>query len=260
MKTVSALLAVSLLLPLMTGCVTETERQPGDLPEIPEPDQDQAARFNLQLGRSYLVQGRLEMAEEKLRKALEQNDRLPGAHTALGIVLERTDREQEAEKSYRRALSVDPSYTEARYLYGRLLCRQERFEQGERELGRLLEGDERDGLETVYLQIGRCRLADGDPAGAEVAVRQVLARNPVYPEALLEMARIRVSDEQPMQALEYLRKFHLQRPRNAESLWVAFQAETALGNWDKALDYAGALRTEFPESEQAAKVRRMLVP
>jgi type IV pilus assembly protein PilF len=48
-----------------------------------------AARYNVQLGMSYMQRGDLEGAREKLERAVQQDPTLPAAHAALGILYER---------------------------------------------------------------------------------------------------------------------------------------------------------------------------
>lgn len=56
-----------------------------------------------------------EDAEDRLREALEVNEKNPYAHNALGIALREQGRFDEALKHYRRALALDPKYARAHF-------------------------------------------------------------------------------------------------------------------------------------------------
>lgn len=57
----------------------------------------------------------LPAAEAELRLALSIDASLPGAHTALGVVLSRTGRRTEALEAWRRAIALDPAELDALY-------------------------------------------------------------------------------------------------------------------------------------------------
>ena len=63
----------------------------------------------------HLRADQLQPAEAELRLALGIDDSLPGAHTALGVVLRRTGRTAEALEAWRRAVVLDPTELDALY-------------------------------------------------------------------------------------------------------------------------------------------------
>src|SRR5579859_7566777 len=93
---IAAMVAASLIL---CACVTETTgpRQPG------KPNLKEASRINAQLGLSYAGQGRLELAESKLKKAIEQDEDNATAHAGLGYVHWQQNDVEDARTEYRRA-------------------------------------------------------------------------------------------------------------------------------------------------------------
>src|SRR5882757_600110 len=119
------------LLSLILGlcaCVTETPtgpRQPS------KPDYKAAARANTQLGLAYASQGRYEVAEAKLKKAIEQDDSVAQAHSGLGFVYWQRGEIPGAESEFRRAISLDGSDPEIRNNYGVFLCDQHKYEEGD---------------------------------------------------------------------------------------------------------------------------------
>ena len=58
---------------------------------------------------------RMQAAEAHVRKALEADDGLAGAHTILGVILSRTGRKGDAIESWKRAVALDASEFNALY-------------------------------------------------------------------------------------------------------------------------------------------------
>lgn len=100
----------------------------------------------------------LPAAETELRLALSIDASLPGAHTALGVVLSRTGRRTEALEAWRRAVALDPSELDA--LYNLTV---ELFEAGQIDEGRRV-GDR-------YLAIAPPALMAGDIARVQTLMR-----------------------------------------------------------------------------------------
>src|ERR1700757_4555544 len=73
-------LAVPLLALVLAACVTETTGPPHP---SNKPDYKAAAKINTELGLNYASQGMFDVAEIKLKKAVEQDDTLAQAHGGL---------------------------------------------------------------------------------------------------------------------------------------------------------------------------------
>ena len=79
-------------------------------------------------------------AKQASRKALELDDTLSEAHSALGWVLDRCDWDWEkAEGEFRRAIELSPSSVQARDCYWKYLNNQGRFDQALDEVQKILE-------------------------------------------------------------------------------------------------------------------------
>jgi TolB-like protein/DNA-binding winged helix-turn-helix (wHTH) protein/Tfp pilus assembly protein PilF len=69
-------------------------------------------------------------------RALELDEQLPEAHTALAIIAQNYDWNwQTAEKEYRRAIQLDPSYATAHHWFAECLALQGRFDEAFAEIG-----------------------------------------------------------------------------------------------------------------------------
>jgi Tfp pilus assembly protein PilF len=76
-------------------------------------------------------------AKQAAMKALELDNTIADAHTAVGIIREMYDWDwQQAEEAFRRAIALNPSNREAHREYGFFLCRTGRMETGLAEMKR----------------------------------------------------------------------------------------------------------------------------
>lgn len=108
------------------------------------------ARAYAGLAESYAVMGYMvSPSNEQARKgraaaqrALELDDQLPEAHTALGFIAENHDWDwQTAEKEYRQAIQLNPNYATAHQLYAECLALQGRFDEAFPEIERARQLD-----------------------------------------------------------------------------------------------------------------------
>lgn len=74
-----------------------------------------SAAVYTELGLVYLAQGREELADLVLRKALELDGKDPTAMNAMALLAQRQGRSQEAFDRFDRATALDPGYLDARF-------------------------------------------------------------------------------------------------------------------------------------------------
>ncbi len=108
------------------------------------------ARAYAGLAESYAVMGYMVLPSNEqarkgraaARRALELDDQLPEAHTALGFIAENHDWDwQTAEKEYRRAIQLNPNYATGHQLYAECLALQGRFDEAFPEIERARQLD-----------------------------------------------------------------------------------------------------------------------
>ncbi len=144
----------------------------------------QASALNVELGASYLAQGRLELAREKLIRATRQDPRSSEAHRVLGMVYESLGNAPGAEEHYRQAVRVAPRDAEALNSLGVFLCRQpgEAPRQGLTLLRRAAGEAVPERRAAVYVNCGVCELS-GNPARAAEWFRRALELDPGHADA-----------------------------------------------------------------------------
>lgn len=84
----------------------------------------------------------IQKARAAALRALEIDETLPEAHTALALSVENYDWDwQTAEKEYRRAIELNPNYATAHHWYAEYLCWRGRFDEALRESKRARQLD-----------------------------------------------------------------------------------------------------------------------
>jgi type IV pilus assembly protein PilF len=235
------------------GCVTE---KPKGLDQRSEPNYEEAARINTELGADYARQGRFDVATEKLKKAIDQNDRYAPAHKTLAYVYTQRGDSEHAEIEYRRALDLDNSDPETHNNFGVFLCSQGKSAEADRYFMTAIRDRSYTTPEAAWTNAGLCALKTKDAARAEEDFRQALKANPDFGEALVQMAMLSYQRQDYLRTRAFLQRFdRVARPR-AETLLLAAKTERNLGDNQAARRYEANLVQSFPESEEAAQLQK----
>lgn len=233
------------------ACVTATS-------ELPRPASDEeAARANLNLGAAYVRQGDLELALEKLERAIDLNSRLPEAHSTIAVVYDQLGETDLAERHYRRATQLQPGSADVHNGYAVFLCRQGRWSDAEPHFERAANNTRNTGPEIALTNAGQCAWSAGNVEAAEQYFRAALDRNPRYLDALISMLEIEYRRDNYLQARAFMqRAFEIREP-DARQLLMCFNIEQALENADDASQCREDLRANFPRSTELAQLREL---
>ncbi len=122
------------------------------------------------LGESYFMSGKTEKAIEDFKKLIEV-DPSARSYAYLGLSYRDLGRFDEAKQYFQQGLKLDPHNSSCLFNLGFIAERQ------------------------------------GDSAGAEAMFQEVLRTNPDYPDALLELANLRIVSKKLPEAAELLRRY-----------------------------------------------------
>jgi type IV pilus assembly protein PilF len=214
-------------------------------------NREQAARVNAQLAMTYLRQGDLVSARDKIEKALDQNPRTPETQMAAGFVYDRLGQDRKAAQHFDEAVKLDRDNADVLNNAAVFECRKGDKKKGVEYFLRAAESPLYRTPEVAYSNAGRCARADGKPKDAETYYRKSLAIRADQPETLLEMADLMHETGSNLPARAFLQRHAAAAPATADSLWLGYRVETALGDRAAAEEYARRLRTEFAISPQA---------
>jgi type IV pilus assembly protein PilF len=243
----SGLLALSLA--VLGGC--ESGPTGSVKKEDPATQRDEAARVHTELGQKYLQQGKLEIALEKLNKALEFNPDYVNAHTVIAVLYENINDLPKAEEHYRRAAQLKPKGGAENNNYGRFLCTEGKFTEAQEHFQRAMADPFYQTPSLAMSNAGACLLKAGNREEAEKLLRQALTLDPNDPEALLSLGAVLYDKGEFLKARAFVQRFEgLSQPR-PDALMLARNIELRLGNAKGASEYSRKLLHGFPESAEA---------
>ena len=225
--------------------------------KVQEPDLIQASALNVQLALGYIERDQLNIAQEKLDKAIEQNPKNVDAYTTYAYLKRIINEFEVAEDYYLEALDIKSTDPNIHNNYGGLLCQMGRYDKALEQIQKAYENPFYETQYLAYANAGTCLLQKGDYKEAERMLRKALREQPSYASALISMAEIGVSTEKYMMARAYIQRYHAVARPSAESLWLQIQSEKALGAQEHYLKYARQLIREFPDSDEAGLLEEM---
>jgi type IV pilus assembly protein PilF len=218
-----------------------------------------AAVLNAQLASGYIRRGDLEIAEEKLLKAIEFDEKYVPAYTTMAVLKTMIGNIAEAENYYLDALDLDPRNPELHNNYGTFLCDTGKLEEAFEQFDIALKNQFYNTPEAAHANLGYCMLQMKNPdfKKAEKHLRAGLKVNPNLSSALLAMGELGVRSNKYLMARAYMQRYHAKNKPTSYSLWLQIQAEYALGDKLNFVKLSQTLLNAFPESPEAEKVMEL---
>lgn len=251
MRRERGLLAVALVasMAILAGCGAAP---PGGVKkEDAATKREEAARVHTDLGQQYLRQGKLEVALEKLNKALQFDPDYVDAHTVIAVLYEEIGDTAKAEEHYKRAAQLKPKGGAENNNYGRFLCKLGRYDESQEYFQRALADPFYKTPWFALTNSGTCLLKAGKRDEAEKALRLALRESPNDSDALLQLASVLYAKGDYFNARAFVQRFEANSQPRAEALLLGRNIELHLGNARAARDYTHRLLQAFPDSEQA---------
>jgi len=248
MRRERARFAFALSLALLAGCATG---QSGVKKEDAATQKQEAARVHTELGQTYLRQGRLEMAQEKLNTALTFDPDYVNAHTVLAVLYEQIGDAPKAEEHYKRAAQLKPKSGAEQNNYGTFLCKVGRYDDAQSYFDRAIADPFYQTPAVALTNSGTCLLHAGKRDEAEKRLRLALDKSPNNSETLFQLAAVQYDKGEYFKARAFMQRFEANSQPRPDALMLGRNIELRLGNGSAAGDYTRRLLQGFPESEQA---------
>lgn len=217
------------------------------------PDQ-KAAGINVQLGISYLNEGKLELANAKLERALKEDPDSALGHWSYALLQQRLGNNASAEEHFRKAIELDPKDSMAHNNYGNFLCDHDRLEEADQQFQEAVKNPLYSYPESAYTNAGTCAQKGAKVDVAEAYYRQALKKNPNYVPALFQMMKLSFERGHYLQSRAFAQRYEQTARQSPETLWLSYQIEHKLGNRPEAESYAAKLKTQFPDSKETAQL------
>ncbi|MFP4154247.1 MAG: type IV pilus biogenesis/stability protein PilW [Halothiobacillaceae bacterium] len=244
-----------------TGPGSVTDESLGeDTPHLGVSENREAARINTELGVGYLERGYLELAVEKLERAVRFDGRYAPAHHALALAMEQVDETDRARQHFERAVALAPDDPQLQNNYGAFLCGEGAFDEAQAAFKAALSRPLYRTPEFALTNAGMCYQDAGDHEAAVNAFRRALERRPGYAPAQLDLARSLLEAGQPAEAAEAMRTFENAQRHTPASLKLAIRIDEAVGDRDARASHALLLRGRFPDSDEARWLEQRQTP
>jgi type IV pilus assembly protein PilF len=237
---------VALLTALLAACASGGIKQ-----DDAATRNEDAARIHTELGQKYMQQGKLELALDKLKKALSFDDNYADAHTVIAVLYENIGKLDLAEQNYRRAAELKPTGGNELNNYGAFLCKIGRYAEADGYFQRAVADPFYKTPAVALTNAGTCLVKAGNYTTAEADLRDAVARDPGNAEALFQLASVLYHRGDYFHARAFIQRFEAAGKARPESLLLGRNIELKLGNGDAARGYTRRLLQGFPQSEQA---------
>lgn len=211
----------------------------------------EAAKLQVQMAQEYLKKGSLDVARDKLIRALELDPYSADAHTVSGLLNDTIGDMVQAELHFRRAVELQPKDGGMNNNYASFLCRQGRYAEAESVFQRAIADPYYKTPEVALANAGLCAEQAGQLDQAENYLRRALDRNPNYAGALAPMASVLHSRGDHLRARAFVQRYDASQPPTPSMLLLGVKVELALGDQRSADDYKRRLLSAFPRSQEA---------
>lgn len=212
---------------------------------------DDAANYNTQLGIDYMKQGNLQVAKDKLDRAMAENPDDPDVHSAMAMLLDRLGEPDKADQEFKTALRLGRRNPELLNNYAVYLCRNGRTDEGVKSFEEAAHNRLYRTPEAAYTNAGVCLRAAKRDTQAAMSFQRALQVKPDYAEAAYQLSDLDLRRGEVEQARAELDRYLDSFDATPDLLLVGVQIAQKQGDRRAEERYARRLRLDFPSSDQA---------
>lgn len=234
-----------LLLALLLGACASQPQNSGS-PINGEFNPIEAAKTRISLGLTYLKNGNYSQAKFNLDKALQFAPRFADAHYSIAYYYQVVGELERAEASYKEALARAPRNADIANTYGAFLCQQGKYEEAKGYFLKAVNSQNYVSTAETYENLALCSQSQGQTDDAITYLQNALNHQPSRSKTMLLLAQFYAADQQYINAKDMLRKYERVSRVTPETLWLSFQIEKALENWNLAQGYGDMLIQMYP--------------
>ena len=258
MHAIRAALLATLAAGLLAACETTTTvngqavaRDAGG-----ETDPARRAALRLQLAANYYQQRQYPVAIEEVNRALQADPNSAQGYGMLGLIYMDLGDHAQAEANFGRALRIDPENPELNNNYGWFLCRTARERSALEHFQRAASNKMYATPALAWQNAGVCMLRTKDYKSAEGYLRRSFELDAANPVTKFHLAHMYLSTRQLDRATFYFGLLERDVGQTAETAWLGLRLARAGGDVRGERQYADVLRARFPNSPEAAALRR----
>lgn len=242
-----AIIIFSFTLLSLSGCATTINGNPTPKPK-------DAAKYNARLGAEYLRKGRMKLANEKLKKALEQNPRSADAHHYFAVLQQALGQKDKAQKHFSKAVKYSPDNPEINNNYGSFLCKQRKFTAAESHFLTAIKDPLYSTPAFALTNAGVCAHDAGELSKAESYLEKALKKRANFSPALYATAKLAYDQRNYARSQAFLFRYNEVMGENSKSLALCKQIHVQLGEIKKADECSAKLFKLYPNSKEAVSL------
>jgi type IV pilus assembly protein PilF len=172
-------------------------------------NEPKASDYNSELGIRYLQQGRLKLADEKLRKSLAQNPNAAQSNHYFALLQQRLGQDKLADFHFKKAVRISPKDPELRNNYGSFLCKSNRAQASVTQFLAAISNPLYSTPEFAYTNAGIClrKASSANNAQAEKYFLLALQKRISFPSALLELSKLYKDQGKHKKSQEFMSRY-----------------------------------------------------
>ena len=228
---------------LLVGCSSNARRQTEKAHE--------AAVYNVQLGITYMNQGDLERAKDKLDRALTQDPDSPDVHSARATLFARLNQKDKADEEFRTALRLAPHDPRMVNNYAVYLCQSGRTDDGVKRFLEAARNPLYPTPEAAYTNAGVCLRAAKRDEEARADFIRALQLKPNFAEAQFQLANLQFDHGELVPARTGIDGYISTYNATPDLLLLGVRVARAQNDRVAAQRYARKLQLDFPGTDQA---------
>lgn len=226
----------------------ESDRPSSDQPVTT--DARKRSKAHVELGNEYVKSGRLGVAMEEARIAVNEDPTYAAAHQLKASVHVYLNEPKSAHESFQRAYALAPGDPELANSYGWFLCVDGQAEKGLELLAKASQNPYYENATRPYTNAGLCYLRLKNEEAAKVQFSRALALDSRNRVALFHLTDIAYRKGELLRARDMAIELNRMGEPSASSLWLGLRIEHKLGNRDAEVAYLAQLKRRFPDSPE----------
>ena len=254
------LAVLTLVVMNLSACTTTTEVNGKVVPNadtsVSEGDAKRRVALRLQLASRYYEQGNYNVALEELSRTLQIDPDNAAAYGLRALVQMELGDKTQAEADFGRALKLDAANPDLNNNYGWYLCRNGRERDAIAYFHKAANVRLYQTPGLAYRNAGTCLMQIRDFAGAEPELKRAFELDAADPLTKLQLTRLYIALRRTDRARFYLGLLEKSLGESSQTIWLSLRIARADGDARAQRQFAEELSRRFPDSAEAAALKR----
>jgi len=237
---------------LSLGCSTSStsEIRPADIAGKTDPRQ--RAQIHTERAAEYYKLGRLAIALEAVKQAINAEPKHAPAHNMLALIYMELGENDKAEAAFEQATKFAPNDSDVLNNYGWFICQRLDAKRSLVYFERALKNPLYTTPERALYNAGVCAKRTNDLTAAQNYFTQSLKRNSQFAPSQFELAELAFVQMRFKDADSLFSRFTgMVREHDSASLLLGAKIARAMGDRNAEANYLSQLKRRFPDSTQA---------